>query len=196
MRNTKGFSEFEFLGLIAGGLLIAGLLAHFVFDQSIQVERLKALVQRDVVRLNLETKLLDVEVMKKSAQTLVDNEENASLRACILGDAGNGFCKKKETCCTSRMRKSIPIYQLGETPQMIAGTTSQSACLNQFGQPTTSDCFAAVTSSLETVCAVGETSCRSASAVIIRYQIQFLPAFLRAEPELSILERSVSLILQ
>ncbi len=195
MRNAKGFSEFEFLGLIASGLLIAGLLAHFVFDQSIQVERLKDLVQRDVVRLNLETKLLDIEVMKKSVQALPDTAENSPIRACVLGEEGNGFCKNKSDCCVSRLRKSVPIYQLGDGRQIIAGSTTQPACLDRFGHPVSSECFAHVTASLETVCAEGENACRQASAVLIRYQIQFLAAFLKSEPELSILERTISLIL-
>ncbi len=196
MRNAKGFSEFEFLGLIASGLLIAALLAHFVFDQSIQVERLKALVQRDVVRLNLETKLLDIEVMKKSIQAMPDTAENAPFRACILGEDGNGFCTNKSNCCVSRLRKSVPIYQLGDERQIIAGSTTQPACLDQFGHPVATECFASVTASLESVCATGQTACRQASAVLIRYQIQFMPAFLKSEPELSVLERTVSLILE
>ena len=64
--SQRGFSEFEFLGLIAAGLLIAGLLAHFIIDQSIQVERLNALVHRDGVRLRLESRLSDLNVLKNS----------------------------------------------------------------------------------------------------------------------------------
>lgn len=78
---------------------------------------------------------------------------------------------------------------------MIAGSTSQQACLDQNGDPTTSQCFAMVTASLEALCSAGEATCRQAAAALIRYQIQFMPAFLKSEPELSIVERTVSLVL-
>ena len=197
MRNSKGFSEFEFLGLIAAGLVIAGLLAHFIIDQSIQVERLRALVHRDAVRLNLESRLLDVEVMKKSASLLEDNTENAILRACILGDEGNKSCAKKSECCVARTKRSMAIYQLGDDRKMIAGSSSAPACLNEEGEPFNGpDCFAMARVSLEPVCASGALACRQASAVLLRYQVQFLPAFLKNEPELSVLERTISLVLE
>lgn len=199
MRNRNGFSEFEFLGLVAIGLLIAGLLAHFIFDQSIQLEKMKALVHRDGVRLNLETHLLDVEVIKKSIQALPDDLENQALRACILGDEGNKSCAKKSECCVSRMRKSIPIYRLGDDKKLVAGSETNPACLNQDGESmpeTSKECFASARVSLEAICAGGVKICRQASAVLIRYQIQFMPAFLKGEPELSTLERSISLILE
>ena len=108
-KHSAGFSEFEFLGLIAAGLVIAALLAHFVFDQSIQVEKLHALVARDEVRLKLETRLADLDILKKSAQAIADDSDLLPLKACILGREGNQACKNKSTCCESRLKKSIPI---------------------------------------------------------------------------------------
>lgn len=194
MRKPNGFSEFEFLGLIAAGLLVAGLLAHFVFDQSIQLERLKALVQRDAVRLSVETNLLDIEVLKKSAQALPDNNENSAIRACLLGDEGNASCENRSRCCVSRMRRAIPIFGLGDSKLALAGSIGKAACLDNTGQPTTGECFATVKASLDAICPDGESTCRQASALLVRYQIQFTPAFLKSEPEVSIVERTLSVV--
>ncbi len=195
--GQKGFSEFEFLGLVSAGLLIAGLLAHFIFDQSIQVERLNALVQRDSVRLSLESRLTDLNVLQKSAMAMPQTADNVSLKACILGDEGNQDCKDKETCCESRMRRAMPVFDLGDDAKVIGGTHDVSACLNEQGQSIEGDgCFARSRVVIEPVCAGGEGRCRQASALLIRYQLQFLPAFLQTDPELSTLERTISVIVE
>ncbi len=198
MRNAKGFSEFEFLGLVAAGLLIAGLLSHFIFEQSIQLERMKALVHRDAVRLNLETHLLDPEVLKKSAQLLSDSTENMVLRACILGDENGQLCRKKSGCCVSRMKKSMPIFELGDERKLISGSTASPACLNETGEAVqnSKDCFASAEVTLEAACRDGAATCRQASALLIRYQIQFQQDFLKSDPGLATLERSISLVLR
>lgn len=193
--SQNGFTEFEFLGLVAAGLLIAGLLAHFIFDQSIQVERLNALVHRDGVRLNLETRFLNPEVLKKSARALPDTPENMVLKACILGDEGNQLCKKKASCCESRTRRSMPILDLGDEVRVIGGTAEKPACLNENGETVTgSKCFASSRVALEPLCAQGSETCRQATAILIRYQLQFLPEFLKDQPELSTLERTISVL--
>ncbi len=196
--NSNGFSELEFLGLVAIGLFIAAILTHFVFDQSIQVERLNALVSRDGVRLNLESRLTDSNIMKKSVNALPDNAENQALRACVLGDEGNGNCKKKSTCCQSRLRRAIPILDFGDDRKIIGGTQELPACLGPTGEAVAppEPCFATTRVALETVCADGADNCRQASALLVRYQIQFLPEFLKDEPELSILERTVSVVIE
>ena len=194
-RNEYGFSEFEFLGLVASGLLIAGLLAHFIFDQSIQVERLNALVHRDNVRLMLESRLVDISVLKKSAKAMPETPDNIPLKACILGDEGNKDCKDKNKCCESRQRRAMPILDLGDQTGVIGGTHDVVACLNDQGEPTKGNCFANSRVVVEPVCAEGEEKCRQASALLIRYQLQFLPAFLQAEPELSTLERTISVLM-
>ncbi|CAN5506237.1 hypothetical protein BH10BDE1_BH10BDE1_13020 [soil metagenome] len=194
IRNDSGFSEFEFLGLVASGLLIAGLLAHFIFDQSIQVERLNALVHRDSVRLMLESRLVDINVLKKSAKAMPDTPDNISIKACILGNEGNKDCKIKNKCCESRQRRAMPVFDLGDQAGVIGGTHDVVACLNEQGEPTKEKCFANSRVVIEPVCAEGEEKCRQASALLIRYQLQFLPAFLQAEPELSTLERTISVL--
>jgi hypothetical protein len=193
--DQKGFSEFEFLGLVAAGLLIAGLLAHFIIDQSIQVERLNALVHRDNVRLRLESRLADIDVLKKSAKALPDNSDNVPLKACILGNEGNKDCKNKSKCCESRQRRAMPILDLGDDSKIIGGTHDIVACLNNEGIPSEGKCFANSRVVVEPVCAGGEEKCRQASALLIRYQLQFLPAFLQGEPELSTLERTISILM-
>ena len=197
--NSRGFSEIEFLGLVAVGLFIAALLTHFVFDQSIQVERLNALVHRDGVRLNLESRLTDSNIMKKSANALPDVAENQALRACVLGDEGNKNCKNKATCCESRLRRSFPILDFGDERKVLGGTHEAPACLNEAGEALpieSNSCFANARVVLETVCSDGADKCRQASALLVRYQIQFMPEFLKSEPELSVLERTVSVVIE
>jgi hypothetical protein len=193
--NQKGFSEFEFLGLVAAGLLIAGLLAHFIFEQSIQVERLNALVHRDNVRLLLESRLSDINVLKKSAKAMPNSSDNVPLKACILGSEGNTDCKNKAKCCESRQRRAMPVLDLGDDAKVIGGTHDVVACLSEEGLPTTGKCFANSRVVIEPICATGEEKCRQASALLIRYQLQFLPAFLQSEPELSTLERTISVLI-
>lgn len=196
--NARGFSELEFLGLVAIGLFIAALLTHFVFDQSIQVERLNALVHRDGVRLNLESRLTDSNIMKKSVNALPPDPENQALRACVLGDEGNKNCKNKATCCQSRLRRAIPILDFGDERKVIGGTQEVPACLNESGEAILNEsaCFANSRVVLETVCADGADRCRQASALLVRYQIQFLPEFLKSDAELSVLDRTVSVVIE
>jgi len=198
-KHSAGFSEFEFLGLIAAGLVIAALLAHFVFDQSIQVEKLHALVARDEVRLKLETRLADLDILKKSAQAIADDSDLLPLKACILGREGNQACKNKSTCCESRLKKSIPILDFGDERQVLGGTTSEPACLSKVGEAVakgSKDCFAESSVSLETICADGASTCDQASALLIKYQLLFTPEFLKSSPELATLERTLSLVIE
>lgn len=196
--GSAGFSEFEFLGLLAAGFGIAALLAHLVFDQSFQVEKLHAMVARDEVRLKLETRLSDQDILKKSAQALPEGNEFLALKACLLGDEGNQNCKKKSTCCESKLKRSIPILDFGDEKNIIGGTSSEPACLNSSGEAAaleSSACFAESRVSLETLCADGASGCRQAAAIIVKYQLAFTPEFLKTEPELATLERTLSVLL-
>lgn len=197
--SSAGFSEFEFLGLIAAGLGIAALLAHFVFDQSIQVEKLNALVARDEVRLKLETRLSDLDILKKSAQAIPDDSDLLPLKACILGSEGNQSCKSKSTCCESRMKRAIPILDFGDEKQILGGTPTEPACLSKTGSAAragTKDCFAESNVSLETICADGAATCDQASAILVKYQLAFTPDFLKTQPELATLERTISVVIE
>lgn len=195
--SERGFSEFEFLGLIAAGLLIAGLLAHFFIDQTIQMERLKALVHRDGVRLALESRLGDIEVLKKSAQKLGTTTEDSELRACILGDEGNQGCAKKTSCCVSRRSRPFVVYDFGDEQKIIGGTNDNPACLNERGEAVTNrDCFAEARVVVDPVCANGALNCRQASALILTYQLEFLPSFLKDDSSFATLERSVSVVIE
>lgn len=191
---SRGFSEIEFVLLVASGVLIAGILAHFVFDQNLQVEKLNTMVARDAVRLAIESRLIDAEVIKKSANALPDDQNYANLRACILGE--RNCTSLKGHCCQSRARKAMPILDLGDTRKVIGGTTEEPACLDSKGLASSSrDCFATSRVAIDPVCADGKESCQSAAAVIIRYQIMFNSPFIKDDPELSTLERSVSILL-
>lgn len=195
--RDRGFSEFEFLGLIAAGLLIAGLLAHFFIDQTIQMERLGALVHRDGVRLALESRLSDIEVLKKSAQKLGSSAEDIELRACVLGNEGNQACAKKSSCCVSRRSRAITIYDFGDDSKIIGGTHESPACLNEHGEAVANgDCFAEARVVLDPVCADGAANCRQATALILTYQLDFTPTFLKDDSDLATLERSVSVIVE
>lgn len=194
--NQLGFSELEFALLAAGGLLIAGILAHFVFDQNLQVEKLNALVARDSVRMALESRLINPEVLLKSAEVLdPNNQSTENLRACLLGDRK---CPSlKGHCCQSRLKKSMHILDLGEDTAAIAGTHEDPACLDEKGRRigTGKKCFALSRVVIDPVCADGKETCRSATAVIMHYTVNFQSAFLRDNTELAILERSVSVLL-
>ncbi len=192
--TSRGFSEFEFILLVASGVLIAGILAQFVFDQNLQVEKLNTMVARDAVRLAMESRLIDVEVLTKSAAALPDDQNYANLRACILGE--KNCTSIKGHCCQSRSRKAMPILDLGEGRKVIGGTAQEPACLDDKGQARSAPpCFATSRVAIDPVCADGKESCQSATAIIIRYQILFNSPFIKDNPELSTLERSVSLLL-
>ena len=201
MRATRrssqlGFSELEFVLLAAGGLLIAGILAHFVFDQNLQVEKLHALVARDSVRMTLESRLINPEVLLKSAHALDPNDQNSeNLRACFLGERK---CPSlKGHCCNSRVKRSMQILDLGDEPRVIIGTNDDPACLDETGRhvANTRECFALARVVIDPVCADGKEACKSATAVILHYTVNFQSPFLRDNSELAILERSVSVLL-
>jgi hypothetical protein len=192
--NSRGFSEIEFVLLVASAVLIAGILAHFVFDQNLQVEKLHTMVARDAVRLAMESRLIDAEVITKSASALPDEPKYANLRACILGE--KNCTSLKGHCCQSRSRKAMPILELGDVRKVIAGTAEEPACLDAQGQASNGpQCFATSRVAIDPVCADGKETCKSATAIIIRYQIMFNSPFIKDNPELSTLERSVSLLL-
>lgn len=195
--NQLGFSELEFALLAAGGLLIAGILAHFVFDQNLQVEKLHALVARDSVRMTLESRLINPEVLLKSAEALdPNNQSTANLRACLLGDRK---CPSlKGHCCQSRLKKSMRILDLGEDAVAIAGTYEDPACLDEKGRGIGNgkNCFALSRVVIDPICADGKETCRSATALILHYTVNFQSPFLRDNTELAILERSVSVLLK
>lgn len=205
---ARGFSELEFVLLVASGVLIAGILAHFVFDQNLQVEKLNTMVARDAVRLAIESRLIDVEVLTKSASALPKNQNNANLRACILGE--KNCASLKGHCCQSRSRKAMPILDLGDERRVIGGTAEEPACLDSKGQASNgstgdstkssaaidiSKCFATSRVAVDPVCANGKETCKSATAVIVRYQLTFNSPFIKDNPELSTLDRSVSILL-
>ncbi len=191
---SRGFSEIEFILLVASGVLIAGILAHFVFDQNLQVEKLNSMVARDAVRLAMESRLIDVEVLTKSASALPNDQKYANLRACILGE--KNCTSLKGQCCQSRSRKAMPILDLGDERKVIGGTAEEPACLDDKGQASNGpQCFATSRVAIDPVCADGKETCQSATAIIIRYQIMFNSPFIKDNPELSTLERSVSLLL-
>lgn len=198
--HANGFSRFEFIALVAAGLLVAALLAHFVIDQSIQVQRLRALVHRDGVRLNFESRLMNAEVIRKSAQATT-TPDTLSLRACVLGDTGNSGCPDKNNCCV-RGTHAVPILDLGNDLRLLGGSLEAPACLNEEGEgvqrknpSSTAECFALASVVLEPVCPDGLAECHHANAVLIHYRLEFLPDFLRADPELSKLQRTISLVL-
>lgn len=191
---TRGFSEIEFVLLVASGVLIAGILAHFVFDQNLQVEKLNTMVARDAVRLAMESRLVDIEVITKSASALPNDQNYSNLRACILGE--RNCTSLKGHCCQSRSRKAMPILDLGDTRKVIGGTAEEPACLNSKGEASSDrECFATSRVAIDPVCADGKETCQSATAIIIRYQIMFNSPFIKDNPELSTLERSVSILL-
>lgn len=192
--TSRGFSEIEFVLLVASGVLIAGILAQFVLDQNLQVEKLNTMVARDVVRLAMESRFIDAEVIAKSANALPNDQKYANLRACILGERN---CPSlKGHCCQSRSRKSMPILDLGDSRKVIGGTADEPGCLDKKGQASDSaDCFATSRVVIDPVCADGKESCQSATAIIIRYQIVFNSPFIKDKPELATLERSVSILL-
>ncbi len=192
--RSSGFSEIEFVLLVASGILIAGILAHFVFDQNLQVQKLNTMVARDAVRLAMESRLIDAEVISKSANALPNNQNYANLRACILGEKN---CPSvKGNCCQSRSRKAMPILDLGDTRQVIGGTAEEPACLDSKGQAAAgTDCFATSRVAIDPVCADGRETCRSATAIIIHYQLMFNSPFIKDNPELNTLERSISILL-
>lgn len=192
--TSRGFSEIEFILLVSSGVLIAGILAHFVFDQNLQVEKLNTMVARDAVRLAMESRLIDVEVLTKSASALPNDQKYANLRACILGE--KNCTSLKGHCCQSRSRKAMPILDLGDERKVIGGTAEEPACLDDKGQSSNGpQCFATSRVAIDPVCADGKETCQSATAIIIRYQIMFNSPFIKDNPELSTLERSVSILL-
>jgi hypothetical protein len=191
--GARGFTELEFSLLVTAGLLIAGILAHFVFDQSVQVQRLNALVNRDSVRLSIEENLNNIEVIKKSVAALAEGPENESLKACLL--LSKNTCP---TCCESRARRAVPIFPLGDDAPPLTGTAQNSSCIGNDGQPNpigteSSTCFATARVSLEPVCPQSAANCARAAALLIHYQIQFLSPFLKDDPDTAVLERTLSL---
>ncbi len=191
---NRGFSEIEFVLLVSSGVLIAGILAHFLFDQNLQVEKLNTMVARDAVRLAIESRLIDVEVLKKSANALSNEEKYANIRACILGE--KNCASIKGHCCQSRSRKAMPILDLGDSRKVIGGTSIEPACLDEKGQAINgSECFATSRVAIDPICADGKETCKSATAVIIRYQIVFNSPFIKDNPDINTLERSISVLL-
>ncbi len=179
------------------GIVIAGILAQFVFDQNMQVEKLHALVSRDAVRMALESKLNNSEVLRKSAAALDPNNQNTeNLRACLLGDRKCPSLKGE--CCQSRLKKSMQILDLGESSTAIAGTTEEPGCLNDkgIGEKNRERCFAITRAVIDPICANGKLTCKSASAIIVHYTVNFQSPFLRDNAEFAILERSVSILLE
>lgn len=185
--GSHGFSRSEFIFLIVAGLAIAGLLAHFIFDQSIQVERLKALVQRDALRMTLEERFSNPEILKKSVQHL-GGAADPRLRSCLLGQ-----CSQPDLCCR-RAHYAVPLYNLGDDAGVFAGTADAPTCLMVDGQPTTNvkSCFAKVSATLEPVCQSGQETCDHASAVLVHYRLEIQAAFLKDDE--ARLQRTLSVV--
>ena len=180
-RRENGFSELEFVLLTLGGVGILGVLAHFLIDQSLQSQRLQALVSRDSVRFTLESNLQDRNVLGKSAMRLptraIGTETKLlNLRACILGEKN---CDRG-LCCESHIKASMPVYDLSEqTRSPIAGTSEHESCLDGAGQPISGvDCFATSTAIFDPICAGGAKRCDKAAAIAINLRVRFLSPFL------------------
>lgn len=195
--TERGFTELEFSLLVAGGLVVVGILAHFLFSQSIQVERLNSLVARDSVRLAVESALLDPANLVASAKH--QPKDQTAIRACILGEHR---CQSKVGCCSSHSKAEFDLLaQHGDSPNVlpISGTSTAPSCLNPSGEPlqtsSGTNCFASCASSVEFICEGGLQNCKSASFALIKYRLQFNSPFLNDDPKLTIIERTLPLVL-
>lgn len=197
IRTENGFTELEFGFLVISGFAVVGILAHFLFSQSIQVERLNALVARDAVRLTVESALLDPGSLIKSAQQQPKDKE--LIRACLLGE---NRCERGRLCCPSHSKAEFEIVEHGDDPTKIlpiSGTTAAPSCLNENGSAivasSNTECFATSSSSAEFICDGGAANCERASAVFINYRLQFHSPFLKDDPKLTLVERSLPVLI-
>lgn len=189
--NSPGFTRLEFVFLVFLGLMIAATLAHFVFDQSVQVEKLKALVHRDSVRMSLESKLLNPNVIRKSARALAKGETN--LRACLLGEDN---CDNKGRCCRARLKRPLLLLDLGDERKVIGGLDNDPSCLNENGEAISgTDCFATSRLNIDPICAQNAEACKIATAALITYQIDYLSPFFHDVSPLTV-ERTLSVLLE
>lgn len=203
-RPDRGFTEVEFSILVALGLFIAGVLAHFIFEQSAQLHKFKALVQRDAVRLSIETQLADQTILQKSAAALPKGPVFENLRACLLGcdsDDGTGVPRKGGACCQAREKSPITLLELGDERRVLAGRSEEPSCLDADGKARkpeaaagADDCFASAQATIEPICAGNQETCDKASAAILNYHIEFLSPYFQGSPELMSVERTVSVI--
>ena len=210
--NPRGFSQLEFTLLTVGGVVVLGLLAHFTLDQSLQLERLKALVARDSVRLTIESKLQDLKLLIQSAKQIPiapsEHESKLSnIKFCLLGDSA---CDSKP-CCISHQSAAMPVYDLQRDSKtsdakiagLLTGTKDAPSCLDATGAPvnfqmsesSSKECFAAGTAVFEPLCAGAKPKCDRADAVVISYNIRFLSPFLIQTAEEAFVDRKLSVIL-
>lgn len=197
IRTENGFTELEFGFLVISGFAVVGILAHFLFSQSIQVERLNALVARDAVRLTVESALLDPGSLIKSAQQ--QPKEKELIRSCLLGESR---CSHGRFCCPSHSKAEFDIVEHSDDPTKIlpiSGTPTAPSCLDQSGSTIVStsntECFATSSSSVEFICDSGAATCERASAVFINYRLQFHSPFLKDDPKLTLVERSLPVLI-
>lgn len=197
MRTENGFTELEFGFLVISGFAVVGILAHFLFSQSIQVERLNALVARDAVRLTVESALLDPGSLIKSAQQ--QPKENELVRACLLGESR---CSRGRLCCPSHSKAEFDIIEHNDSPTKIlpiSGTIATPSCLDQNGSATAStsntECFATSSSTVEFICDGGAPNCERVSAVFVNYRLQFHSPFLKDDPKLTLIERALPVLI-
>ncbi|MBL7687886.1 MAG: hypothetical protein JNJ49_07610 [Bdellovibrionaceae bacterium] len=197
IRTENGFTELEFGFLVISGFAVVGILVHFLFNQSIQVERLNALVARDAVRLTVESALLNPGSLIRSAQR--QPKDNELIRACLLGESR---CASDRRCCPSHSKAEFEIVEHSDDPTKIlpiSGTPAEPSCLDQNGNATQAtseaECFATSSNSVEFICESGATNCERASAVFINYRLQFHSPFLKDDPKLTLIERSLPVLL-
>lgn len=196
MRTENGFTEIEFGFLVISGFAVVGILAHFLFSQSIQVEKLNALVARDAVRLSVESALLDPGSLIRSAELQPKDKE--LIRACLLGEIR---CPKSNSCCESHSKAEFEIIKHDDDPTKIlpvSGTSAAPSCLDQNGNAIDSasnmDCFATSSSSVEFICDGGAANCGRAGAVFINYRLQFHSPFLKDDSKLTQIDRSLTVL--
>ncbi len=197
IRTENGFTELEFGFLVISGFAVVGILAHFLFSQSIQVERLNALVARDAVRLTVESALLDPGSLMKSAQQQPKDKE--LVRACLLGE---NRCASGRLCCPSHSKAEFEIVAHSDDSTKIlpiSGPSAAPSCLDQNGSAVVStsntECFATSSSGVEFICDGGAANCDRANAVFINYRLQFHSPFLKDDPKLTLVERSLPVLM-
>lgn len=212
LTNSRGFSQLEFTLLTLGGVIVLGLLAHFTLDQSLQLERLKALVARDSVRLAIESKLQDLNVLIQSAKRISSSQDELNskllnIRSCLLGET---TCESKP-CCVSHQASAMPVYDVSTDSKdsdpkvggLLTGTKDAPSCLDATGAPlnfksaesASVDCFAAGSAVVEPLCAGAKPKCDRADAIVISYNIRFLSPFLIQTGEEAFVDRKLSVLI-